>query len=165
MLTAVPGGQSVACGGMTFLRRGQGRVPAGQQVERAADRRQMLPGDLQVPRGGLERLVAQHHLDRPDVGPRFEHVSRATMAQRMDALAVRDPSALLRVVGDCLGRADGQRLVGIASRQQPRGWPVALPVGAQCGQQAGRAQGRAILPPCTLLDAEKQAIPCAIRQP
>ena len=125
----------------------------------------MLSGDPEVLRGGIERLVAQQQLDRPDVGPGFEQVSRATMAQRMDALAVRDPSALLRMRVDLLGRADGHRRVRIASRQQPRGWPVACPVGAQCGQQTGREQGVAILPPFALFDAEQQAITFDIREP
>ena len=150
---------------MALLRRGQRRVPAGQKVERATHRRQMPPGDLEGPRGGIERLVAQQHLDRPDVGPGFEQVSRETMAERMDALAVRDPSALLRMVADLLGRADGHWRVRIESRKHPRGWPVAFPVGAQFGQKTGREQGVAILPPFALFDAEQPAITFDIREP
>jgi hypothetical protein len=125
----------------------------------------MLPGDPEVPRGGIERLVAQQHLDRPDVGPGFEQVRRATRAERMDAWAGWNPRALLRMIGDLWGRADGHRHVRIETRQQPRGWPVAWPVGAQCGQQTGREQGGAILPPCALFDAEPPAITCDIREP
>jgi hypothetical protein len=44
----------VACGTMGLLRRGLGQVPTGQEVERAADRREILPGDPQVPCGGIE---------------------------------------------------------------------------------------------------------------
>ena len=113
-------GQSVACGRMGLLRRGQGWVPAGQEVEWAADRRQMLPGDPEVPRGGIERPMAQQHLDRPDIDPRFEQVGRKTMAQRMDAVAVRDPRSPLRMIVDLLGRADGHRRMGIEARKQPR---------------------------------------------
>src|SRR5439155_19008119 len=120
--TTVPGRQSGACGDMAVLRQGQGRVPAGQKVERAAERRQMLPGDSEVLRGSSERLVAQQHLDRPDVSTGFEQVRRETMAERMDAVAVRNPRALLRMIVDCLGCADGHRRVRIASREQPRGW-------------------------------------------
>ena len=109
--------------------------------------------------------MAQQHLDRPDVDPGFEQVGRETMAQRMDAVAVRDPRGPLRVRGDFLGRADGHRRVGIEARKQPRGWPVALPVGAQFGQQAGREQRGAILPPFALLDAEQQALTFDIREP
>ncbi len=90
----------------------------------------MLPGDPEVLRGGIERLVAQEHLDRPDIDARFEEVGRKTMAERMDAVAVRHPRTLLRMIGDFLGRADGHRHVGIKARKQPRAWPVALPVGA-----------------------------------
>jgi len=56
-----------------------GWVPAGQEGERAADRRQRLPGDPEVLRGGIERLVAQEHLDRPDIDARFEEVGRTTV--------------------------------------------------------------------------------------
>jgi hypothetical protein len=128
-------------------------------------RRQRLPGDPEGARGGVERARTQQHLDRPDVDPGFEPVGREPMAQRMEALAVRDPRGPRRVIEDFLGRADGPRRAGIASRQQPRGWPVACPGGAQCGPQAGREQGGAILPPFTLLDAEPQAITCDIREP
>src|SRR5207237_1871030 len=62
---------------------------------------------------------------------------REIMAQRMDTLAVRDPSALLRMRGDLLGRADGHRPLGIEARQQPGGWPVEVPGGASLGQQTG----------------------------
>jgi hypothetical protein len=71
---------------MGVLRHGPGQVPAGQEVEGAADRREILPGDLQVPCGGIERLMAEQHLDRPDVDPRFQEVRRETMAQRMEVV-------------------------------------------------------------------------------
>ncbi len=89
----------------------------------------------------------------------------AVLAERMDAVAVRHPRALLRMRGDCLGCADGHRRVRIASREQPRGWPVAFPVGAQCGQQTDREEGGAILPPFALFDAEQPAIPFDSREP
>jgi hypothetical protein len=60
------------------------------------------------------------------------------MAKRMDAVAVRNPRTLLRIIVDFLGRADGHRHVGIKTWKQPGRWPVASPVGAQCGQQTGR---------------------------
>ena len=44
--------------------------PAGQEVERAAPCRQRLLGDPEVPRGGVERPMAQGHLARPDSDPR-----------------------------------------------------------------------------------------------
>ena len=53
---------------------------------------------------------------------------------------MRAPRGPLRVRGDVLRRADGQRPGGSAARTQPRGWPVALPVGPQCGQQAGASR-------------------------
>lgn len=125
----------------------------------------MLPGDPEGLRGSIERLVAQHPLDRPDGSTGFEHVRRDTRAERRDAVAVRHPRARLRMRGDFLGCADGHRRVRIESREQPRGWPGALPVGAQFGQQTGREEGGAILPPFALFDAEQQAITCDIRAP
>ena len=118
----------------------------------------MLSGDPEIARGRVERLMAQQHLDRPDIGPGLEQVGRETMAERMDALAVRDPSALLRMIIDLLGRADGHRRVRIEARKQPRGWPVAFPVGAQFGQQPDGEQGVAILAPFALLDTEQHPI-------
>ena len=56
--------------------------------------------------------MAQEHLDRPDIDARFEQVGRKTVAQRMDTLAVRDPRALLDMIVDLLGRADGHRPLG-----------------------------------------------------
>jgi len=109
--------------------------------------------------------VAQEPLDRPDINARFEEVGRKTMAERMDAMAVRHPRTWLHMIGDCLGRAEGHRDVGIKARQQPRAGPVALPVGAQLGQQTGRESSGAILPPFALFDAPQQAITCAIRAP
>jgi hypothetical protein len=125
----------------------------------------MLPGDPEILRGGIERLVAQEHLDRPDIDARFEEVGRKTMAERMDAVAVRHPRTLLRMLVDFLGRADGPRHGGIKARKQPRAWPVALPVGAQFGQQTGREESGALLPPFALFDAEQQAITFDIRKP
>ena len=52
----------------------------------------MLPGDPEVLRSGIERLVAQEPLDRPDIDARFEEVGRKTMAERMDAVAVCIPA-------------------------------------------------------------------------
>ena len=48
----------------------------------------MLPGDPEVPRGGVEGPMAQEHLDRPDIDAGFEQVGRKAVAQRMDTLAV-----------------------------------------------------------------------------
>jgi len=124
----------------------------------------MLLGDPEVPRGGVERPMAQEHLARPDSDPRVEQVGRKTVAQRMDTLAVRDPRALLRRIGDLLRRADGHRQLALASCQHPWGWPVQGPGGAQLGQQAGGAQRRAILAALPLLAAEQQARTCAIRE-
>ena len=106
--------------------------------------------------------MAQQHLDRPDVDSGFEQVRRETMAERMDAVAMRDPRGLLGVIGDFLGGANGHWPAGIKSRKSPRSWPVEVPVGAQCGQQARGKQGGAILPPFTLLDADEQTITCDI---
>jgi hypothetical protein len=107
--------------------------------------------------------MAQQPLDRPDVDTRFEQVGGTTVAQRMDPWAVRDPRALLRMIGELLGRADGHRPLGSASRQQPWSRPVALPVGAERGEQAGGEQGRAILAAFALLDAEQPALTVASR--
>jgi hypothetical protein len=73
--------------------------------------------------------MTQAHLDRSDIDTRFEPVGRKTVAQRMNTRAVRDPCALFRMLVDLLSRADGHRLLGIESRQPPRGWPVEAPVG------------------------------------
>jgi hypothetical protein len=108
--------------------------------------------------------MAQSHLDRPDIAARFEEVGRKAVAPRMDALAVRELRAPLRMRGNLLGRADGSRRVGSASRKQPRGWPIALPVGTQCGQQAAGEQRVAILAPCALLDADQLPITFDIRE-
>ena len=58
------------------------------------------------------------------------------MAQRMDAMAVRDPCGPRGGRGDFLGGADGQWCVGIAARTYPRGGPGEVPGGAQCRQEA-----------------------------
>jgi hypothetical protein len=108
--------------------------------------------------------MAQQHLDRPDIDARFEQVGRKTVAQRMDAVAMRDPRALLRMLGDLLGRADGHRPLGIASWKHPGGWPVQVPVGAQFRQQAGGEERIAILAAFALLDAEQPALTFAIRE-
>ena len=94
----------------------------------------MLPGDPEVPCGGVERPMAQQHLDRPDVDAGFQQVGRKTVPQRMDTLAVRDPRALLGMIVELLGRADGHRPMGIEACKQPWSWPVELPVGTQFGQ-------------------------------
>jgi hypothetical protein len=122
-------------------------------------------GDPEIPRRGVEGQLAQEHLDRPDIDTRFEQVGRTTVAQRMDPVAVRDPSALLRMIVDLLGRTDGHRHVGIEPRTQPGRWPIACPVGAQFGSQTGREQGGAILPPFALFDAEQHALTVDIRAP
>jgi len=124
----------------------------------------MLLGDPEVPRGGVERPMAQAHLDRPDSDPRVAPVGRQTVAQRMDTLAVRDPSALLRRIGDLLRRADGHRQLALASCKHPWGWPVKLPGGPPFGQQAGGEESVAILAAFPLLDAEQSALTCAIRE-
>jgi hypothetical protein len=108
--------------------------------------------------------MAQEHLDRPDIDARFAQVGRKAVAQRMDTVAVGDLSAQLRMLGELLGRADGQRPVGIAPRQQPRSWPREVPGGTQCGQQAGGEERGAILAPFALLDADQHPITCDIRQ-
>ena len=59
----------------------------------------MLPGDPEVPRGGVEGLMAQEHLDRPDIDAGFEQVVRKAVSQRMDTLAVCDLRAQLRMIG------------------------------------------------------------------
>jgi hypothetical protein len=107
--------------------------------------------------------MPQEHLDRPDIDTRCAQVGRTAVAQRMNTMAVRDPSALLRLRVDLLRRTDGHRLLGIASRQQPGGWPVEAPVGAQLGQQTGGEQGRAIRAAFPLLDAEQHALTFNIR--
>jgi hypothetical protein len=61
--------------------------------------------------------MAQEHLDGPDIDARFEQVGRKTVAQRMNPVAVRDPRALLGMIGDLLGRADGHRPLGIETCQ------------------------------------------------
>ncbi len=108
--------------------------------------------------------MAQGHLARLDSDPRVAPVGRQTVAHRMETLAVRDPRALLRRIGDLLRRADGHRPLALASCQHPWGWPVQGPGGAQRGQQAGGAQRRAILAACPLLAAEQQARTCASRE-
>ena len=124
----------------------------------------MLPGDPERARGGIERLLPQHHRDRPDIDPRCKQVRRTTMAPGMDAVAGRDPRGPLRVRGDFLGRADGQRRVGIEARQHPRGWPGECPGGAQCGQEAGGEQRGAILAPFALLDTDQPARTFEVRE-
>jgi hypothetical protein len=102
--------------------------------------------------------MAQEHLDRPDIDTRFEQVGRKTVAQRMDPVAVRDPSALLRMIVELLGRTDRHRPLGIETRKQPGGWPIAFPVDTQLGQQTGGEQGITILAAFPLLDAEQHAL-------
>jgi hypothetical protein len=40
----------------------------------------MLPGDPEIPGGGIERPMPQQHLVRADIDPRFEQVRRKTMS-------------------------------------------------------------------------------------
>jgi hypothetical protein len=61
--------------------------------------------------------MAEQHLDRPDVNPRFQEVRRETRAQRMDTVAVCDPRGPLGVLGDFLRGAAGHGPVGIEARQ------------------------------------------------
>jgi len=75
----------------------------------------MLPGDPEGLGGGIERLVAQQPLDRADVRTSFEQGRRATMAERMDAVAMRHPRALLWMVVDFLGCPDRHWRVRIES--------------------------------------------------
>ena len=81
--------------------------------------------------------MPQEHRDRADIDACFQQVRRKAMTQGRDAVAVRDPCGPLRVIGDVLGGADGQRRVGIEAGKQPRSRPVESPVGAQCSQEAG----------------------------
>jgi hypothetical protein len=76
----------------------------------------MLPGDAEVPRGGIERLMAQQHLDRPDVAPGFEPMGGTAMPERLETVAVRDPRGPLGVLVDLLRCANGHRPGGSASR-------------------------------------------------
>ena len=104
--------------------------------------------------------MAQEHLDRPDIDARFEEVGRKTMAERMDAVAVRNSRTLLRMIVDFLGRADGPWREGIEARKQPRGWPGEWPVGAPCGHKAGGKPRGALRAPFALLDTEPPARTC-----
>jgi len=60
----------------------------------------MLPGDPEVLRSGIERLVAQEPLDRPDIDARFEEVGRKTMAERISTLHIlrRSPRSVIRII-------------------------------------------------------------------
>ena len=73
---------------MGALPEGRGWVPAGQKVAWAAEGRQMLLGNPEVPRGGIEGPMAQEHLDRPDIDARFEEVGCKTMAERISTLLI-----------------------------------------------------------------------------
>jgi hypothetical protein len=46
----------------------------------------MLAGDSEIPGGGLERLMPQQHLDRPDIDACFQQVRRKAMAARCDIM-------------------------------------------------------------------------------
>jgi hypothetical protein len=61
--------------------------------------------------------MAEQHLDRPDVAPRFQEGRRETMAERMDTVAVCDPCGPLGVIGDFLRGAAGHGPVGIKARK------------------------------------------------
>jgi hypothetical protein len=61
--------------------------------------------------------MAEQHLDRPDVDPRFQEVRRETMAERMDTVAVCDPRGPLGVRVDFLRGAAGHGPVGIKARK------------------------------------------------
>jgi hypothetical protein len=124
----------------------------------------MLPGDPQIPCGGIERLRPQPQLDRPDSAPRFPQVRRDTMPEGMDAMTVRDSCGPLRVLGDFLGGANGHWRVGIEARKHPRGRPVEVPRGAQCGQEAGGEPCGASLAPFALLDPDQPALTCKVRE-
>ena len=61
--------------------------------------------------------MAEQHLDRPDVDPRFQEVRRETMAERMDTVAVCDPRGPLGVLVDFLRGAAGHGPLGIEARK------------------------------------------------
>ncbi len=54
-----------------------------QVLERALDRSERGAGDVAVVRGGIELLVAQQHLDHPDVDPLLQEVGGKAMPQRV----------------------------------------------------------------------------------
>ena len=137
--------------------------PAGQAVERTAERGQRLPRDPEIPRGGIERLPPQPQLDRPDSAPRVQQGRRTTRPQRLAPMAGRAPCGPLRVRGDCLGGAERPRRVGSAARKSPRDWPGEAPGGAQCSPQAAGEEGRAVRAPCARLDPEQPAVTCTVR--
>jgi hypothetical protein len=108
--------------------------------------------------------MAQEPLERLDLDARFAQVGRKAGSQRLDPVAVGALSAQLRMRVARLGRADGHRRVGIASRQPPRGWPREVPGGTQCGPQAGGEPRGAVLASLARLDAEQHPITCDIRE-
>lgn len=88
-----------------------------EQSKWAADCCQVLPGDLQVTRGGIDGPVPEQELNGPDVYAGFEEMRGKAVPERMDALAVYDPRSPLGVIVDLLGGPDRHRLGGVLSRK------------------------------------------------
>ena len=112
-----PGWQLVERGCMVLLRSGQREVAEVEQIKRAADGRQILPGDMQETRGGIDGPVPEQELKSPDVDASFKEMRGKAVPQRMDALAVYDPRSPLGVRGALLGGPDRHRLCGVLSRK------------------------------------------------
>jgi hypothetical protein len=104
--------------------------------------------------------MPQAPLDRAAIDTRVEPVGRTTVAQRRHTRAGRDPCARFRLLGDLRGGAEGPRLLGLASRPPPRGWPVEAPGGPSRGAPTGGEQRRTILAAFARLDAEPHALTC-----
>ena len=81
-----------------------------QQIERAVDRGEVLPGDVQIPGRRIDGPVAEQKLDSAQIHPGFQQMCGKAMAQRMDACAVGDPSDPLGVGVDLLRSGDGHWL-------------------------------------------------------
>ena len=81
-------GGGVFCGGGSGGRRLVGGVAAG------VDFAEVLDADLGVNGGGFEFFVAEELLDDADVGPAFEQMGGATVAQKMATAGAADAGLL-----------------------------------------------------------------------
>jgi len=60
-----------------------GRVRGDDLIERIGGCLEMPSGKVQVDRGSFQIRVAEHHLNAPQIGARFQEVSGEAMPQRL----------------------------------------------------------------------------------
>src|SRR5512135_372564 len=112
---------------------------------------------MQVDRSGRKTGVAQQPLHDGDLHARLQQVRGEAVAQAMNAALIRQLGSVLRMVKDPLARRVGQRLVWVASEEEPLFGTEHAVVVTQLLQQPRREQRVTILTPLALLNPDLQA--------